>query len=186
MRIWRDWSPHTLLAENRKRCSHSGKQSGSASKIKPRITTWPIDSTPRHVSKWDKNTCPHKNLCVNALTWNELSDISPANGFTWDRQRIALQDLKPRWVVSQSPQSKGRRMRLQREKDVMRVIVKKSLWFFIGWVLAGKEASSFLFGSAIIAGYESAPLWSPDSNWGFCLVFFTNAYTNSFLNSQKK
>lgn len=59
---------------------------------------------------------------------------------------------------------------------------KKNLWFFIGWVLAGKEAS-FVFGSAIIVGYESSPLWSPDSNWGFC--FFTNAYSNSFHNSQK-
>jgi len=49
---------------------------------------------------------------------------------------------------------------------------KKNLWFFIGWVLAGKEASFFLFGSAIIVGYESSALWSPDSNWGFWFFFY--------------
>ena len=97
----------------------------------------------------------------------------------------------PEAMVSCEPVTPEQAKEVARENDVMRLIVKKSLWFFTGWVLAGKEASFFLFGFAIIAGCESSPLWSPDSNWGFCFFvlfcfgFFANAYSNSFHNSQK-
>ena len=36
-------------------------------------------------------------------------------------------------------------------------------WLFVGWVLARKDESFLLLGSAVLAGCESAPCWYPNS-----------------------
>ena len=52
----------------------------------------------------------------------------------------------------------------------------KSLWLFISRVLATNEEESVFFplGSAVITMHGSSPFWSPNSNWGFCLLIFYN------------
>ena len=61
--------------------------------------------------------------------------------------------------------SKGRRMLLQRGKEIGRVSVGSFSCLVIGWVLARKEEKSFSFllGSALFTGHEGSPCWSPDS-----------------------
>lgn len=106
---------------------------------------------------------------------NTLSDISPAKAY---QQKIAFQDLQPRWVTCKSNMARKGERFSRKVKEVGRAVAaKKSPWLFTGWVLTREEEESFfsLLVSAIIKGHESSSSGLPTLfNCGFCSLFFNS------------
>lgn len=55
-----------MTCGNVKWFSHYGKQRGSSSKIKHRLSTWPSNSTPRSILPQTGNRCSDRNSYMNA------------------------------------------------------------------------------------------------------------------------
>ena len=62
VRMWKNWSPHTLLVGIYNGAATVENILAASQKVKHRIIIWPSNSIPRSISKRIENRCSHKNL----------------------------------------------------------------------------------------------------------------------------
>ena len=90
--------------------------------------------------------------------------FSNKDRFIWDQLRIVIQGLQHKEPCTGPPMEREGERFYRGGKEVGRALVNKKSWLFIGLVLARKEEFFLLsvVPSAIVAGQESSPFWSPD------------------------